>query len=81
MMDEEIIKKIKTFMDKCYFTDLITIIEPDYEPNKIIIEGTNTWNPELIDYIVKITNSNTQWLHYNAVLKKWTGCFLKVDRK
>lgn len=81
MMEDAIIKKIKSYIDKCYFTDLISIIEPENEKNKIIIEGTNTWNPELIDHIVKITNSRTLWLHYDAILKRWTGCFLKVERK
>lgn len=80
-MDEQIIKKIKEYMDKCYFTDLISIIEPENEENKIIIEGTNIWNPELIDYILKTTNSKNLWLHYDAILKEWTGCFLKVERK
>lgn len=80
-MDEEIIKKIKEYMDKCYFTDFVSIIEPENEEDKIIVEGTNTWNPELIDYILKITNSKTLWLHYDAILKKWTGCFFKVERK
>lgn len=80
-MDEEIIKKIKEYMDKCYFTDFVSIIEPENEEDKIIVEGTNTWNPELIDYILKITNSRTLWLHYDAILKKWTGCFFKVERK